>query len=144
MLAVLLLAMATGQLADLSGFVDVLRRYPVGSTALPWLLAVGLIGGEVVGGILLLRGSTSARSAGAAVAIAVAIAWSVLALTAFVQGRTIDNCGCFGVYLAQPLRWWVLLQDGYFVALAAWVLLETRRRVQPDAEGSFDVPASST
>ncbi len=136
-LALILLAMAAGQLADLPGFVEVLGRYPVGSTSLTWFLAIALIAGEVTGGVLLLRGSTS----GAALALAVATSWSTLALAAFARGAAIDNCGCFGVYLAQPLRWWVLLEDVEFLALAAWVLWAARRRAEIDVERDFDVPA---
>jgi len=143
-LALLLLAMAAGQLADLPGFVEVLRTYPVASTPLTWLIALGLVVGEVTAGALLLTGNASMRARGAATALAVAVAWSALALSALVPGRAIENCGCFGVYLAQPLRWWVLLEDVEFVALATWVLLAARREAVQDTEGSFDVSASHT
>jgi len=122
-LAVLLLAMATGQLVDFPGFVDALRGYDVGGSVPTWIVAVALVAGEAIGGIFLLRGDASARRSGAVVALAVTIAWSALALTAFARGAAIENCGCFGVYLAQPLRWWVLLEDAEFVALGACVLL---------------------
>lgn len=143
-LALLLLAMAAGQLADLRGFVGVLGDYPVASTPLTWIVAVGLAAGEATGGALLLTRSASTRARGAAAALAVAVAWSVLALSAFVPGRAIENCGCFGVYLAQPLRWWVLIEDAEFVALATWVLFAARREAVPDAERSFDVSTSRT
>ena len=55
------------------------------------------------------------------VAVAVAVGWTILGTQAFVRGLAVDNCGCFGVHLAQPLRWWVLLEDAEFVALAWWV-----------------------
>ncbi|MGH9024690.1 MAG: MauE/DoxX family redox-associated membrane protein [Acidimicrobiia bacterium] len=144
MLALLLLAMAAGQLADLRGFVEVLRTYPVASTPLTWLIALGLVVSEVTAGALLLTGNASMRARGAAAALAVAVAWSALALSALVSSRSIGNCGCFGVYLAQPLRWWVLLEDVEFVALATWVLLAARREAVQDTEGSFDDSASHT
>jgi hypothetical protein len=125
-LALLLLAMAAGQLTDFPGFVDVLRDYDIGAASAAWIAAIGLVAGEATGGVLLLSGSTSVRRSGAVVALAVAIAWSALALTAFARGIAIDNCGCFGVYLAQPLRWWVLLEDAEFIALGAWVLIAER------------------
>ena len=130
-LAVLLLAMAAGHLADVPGFVDVLRAYDIRAAPLAWIIAIGLVVGEATGGALLLRGGTSTRASGAAVALAVAIVWSALALSAFARGEAIENCGCFGVYLAQPLRWWVLLEDVEFLALGAWVLLGARRSASP-------------
>src|SRR5262249_20804508 len=125
-LAVALLAMATGQLADLSGFVEALRGYDIGAAPLAGVVAVGLVVGEVAGGGLLVGSRTSPRASGAVVALAVAIAWSTLPLSAFVRGEPLQNCACFGVYLAQPLRWWTLLEDAEFVALSAWFLLGGR------------------
>jgi hypothetical protein len=122
-LAVVLLAMAAGQLADFSGFVAALRGYDIGAAPLAGVVAVGLVVGEVAGGGLLLGRGTSARAAGAVVALAVAIVWSALTLSAFVRVEALQNCGCFGVYLAQPLRWWTLLEDAEFVGLGAWALL---------------------
>jgi hypothetical protein len=104
------------------------------------VLLVAMVAGQLAD----LPGNASTRAGGAAAALAVAVAWSALALSAFVSGRAIENCGCFGVYLAQPLRWWVLLEDVEFVALATGVLLAARRHAVPDAEGSFDVSASHT
>lgn len=45
-----------------------------------------------------------------------------LGIQAFARGLALDNCGCFGVYAAQPLRWWVLVEDVEVVALAVWVV----------------------
>jgi hypothetical protein len=126
-LAVLLLAMAAGQLADLPGFVDVLRDYDIGAAPLTWIIAIGLVVSEASGSALLLGGGTSTKVLGAATALAVTLAWSALAFSAFARGEAIENCGCFGVYLAQPLRWWVLLEDLEFVALGVWVLVGVGR-----------------
>jgi thioredoxin 1 len=65
-LATLLLAMAAGQLADFPGFVQVLRGYEIGAAPLTWIIAIGLVFGEVTGGALLLRG-TSTMASGAVV-----------------------------------------------------------------------------
>jgi hypothetical protein len=130
-LALLLLAMAAGQLADLPGFVEVLRDYDIDAVPLTWIIAIGLVVGEAIGGTLLLGGGTSTRASGAAVALAVGIVWSALALSAFARGEAIENCGCFGVYVAQPLRWWILLEDLEFLVLGAWVLLGGHRSASP-------------
>src|SRR5215211_2641299 len=127
-LALVLLAMAAGQLADLPGFVEVLRDYDIGAAPLTWIVAIALVVGEASGGALLLGGGTSTKALGAATALAVTVVWSALALSALTRGEAIENCGCFGVYLAQPLRWWILLEDLEFVALGAWVLIGARRQ----------------
>lgn len=120
-LAALLLAMAAGQLVDLTGFVDVVETYGLGDRTTAWLLAVPLVLGEIVGGVgLFLRGGPLRRAA-PSVAVAVAVAWTVLGTQAFARGLALENCGCFGVHLAQPLRWWILVEDAEFIALGWWV-----------------------
>lgn len=133
-LGVLLIAMAAGQLSDMDGFAGVLAGYQVMPSSLlapaAWLLA----GTEATAGWALLSG----RKCGSHLALAVAVAWSLLAIQGFARGLVIDNCGCFGVHLAQPLRWWVLVEDAQFVALAAWV-----RHRERAAEAPNCVPAWS-
>lgn len=121
-LGALLLLMAVLQLSDPGGFADVLRTYDFGPVG---TLAVGLIVGELVGGLGLLGPSQHRRSA-ATVGLVVASVWSILGAQAFARGLTLPNCGCFGVHLAQPLRWWVLLEDVEFVTLA-WFARRTPR-----------------
>jgi hypothetical protein len=61
--------------------------------------------------------------------VAVAVVWSLLAAQAFARGLAVGNCGCFGVRLGQPLRWWVLVEDAEFVALAVWVRRQVTQRL---------------
>lgn len=124
-LAVLLLAMALGQLSDVGGFVDILMAYEVGDRTAAWGIAVALMTGELLGGVGLLRRGQRRRAS--LVAVLVAVGWTVLAAQAFLRGLAISNCGCFGVHLGQPLRWWVLLEDAEFVGLALWVARGVRR-----------------
>jgi hypothetical protein len=112
-LAVLLVAMAIGQLADIGGFADLLRDYElVGAAAGPVAVAIPLA--ELAAAAALLAG----RRLGGHLGLAVAVFWTSLGTQAFARGLAIENCGCFGVYLGQELRWWVLLQDAYFLLLA--------------------------
>lgn len=121
-LAVLLLAMAAGQLSNITGFVDIVATYQVGGHLLAWPLGAGLIAGEIAGGAgLLIPARALSQQAAATVAVAVAAAWTLLGAQAFARGLPLNNCGCFGVHLGQPLRWWVLLEDAEFVILALWV-----------------------
>ena len=116
---VLLVGMAAGQLASFDAFRNALGGYDiVGDNA--WSAAI-VVGVELAAALGLLASASVARALGRAAAIAglgVAGFWSVLAVQAFVRGLELDNCGCFGAYLAQPLRWWVLIEDAYMLLLA--------------------------
>lgn len=57
---------------------------------------------------------------------AVSVVWSLLAVQAYARGLAVANCGCFGVYLAQRLSWFVLLQ-GALTLLYAGLLLRAAR-----------------
>ncbi len=138
LLAVLLLAMAAGQLADPAGFADIIETYRLGGRAPAVAAVVVLIAGELAGGVGLLSRAADRRPAAATAAVAVAVAWTLLAIQAFVRHLAVDNCGCFGVYAGQTLRWWVLVEDAEFMALTLWV----RVRLRPAKEPSPAAPAS--
>ena len=117
---VLLAGMAAGQLASLDEFGEALASYDLvgplvpaakfGFPALEALVALGLL-------LSRLLPPVAARAAGRA-GVLVAFLWATLAVQAFARGLTVENCGCFGAYLAQELRWWVLLEDAYMLLLA--------------------------
>jgi hypothetical protein len=119
----LLVTMATGQLVDFPAFRDIIHTYDFAPEPLMDATAVLLIGGEAGAAGLLARRSTAVL--GGLLMLVVALAWSLLAVQAFARGLELENCGCFGRFLAQELRWWVLLQDA--VWLAAAVLLVRRQ-----------------
>jgi hypothetical protein len=125
-LAILLLAMAAGQISNPAGFVDALVAYELGGRTVAWAVAVPIVLAEAVSGVGLLRRGGILRQVAPALAVAVALAWTILGTQAFVRGLVLDNCGCFGVHLPQPLRWWVLLEDAEFIALAWWVRRKDR------------------
>ncbi len=142
-LAVLLLAMTAGQLSDISGFVDALAVYEVGGRPASWVLAISIVAAEAMSGVGLLRRGGTLRRVAPGVAVVVAVAWTILGVQAFARGLVLDNCGCFGVHLAQPLRWWVLLEDAEFIALAWWVRRKDTLTGQADVGGSPRSPAVS-
>lgn len=127
--------MAALQASNLPGFVDIVEDYQIGGAPVAFVVATALLAGEAVAGIGLFAG----RPAAAQVAVVVAVAWSALAVQAFARGLTLDNCGCFGVHLGQPLRWWVLVEDAEFLALALWV----RHRIEP-RPGAPEMPRART
>jgi Methylamine utilisation protein MauE len=139
--APLLLAMALGQLASLEEFEESLAGYRVfgGGT---WAVAVALPVAQILValGLLLRRRISPGLARAAAVGgLLVAIFWTALAVQAFARGLSLENCGCFGAYLVQELRWWILLEDAEFLILAgfsAWAVgLRLRRRRRSVATG---------
>jgi hypothetical protein len=138
--------MAAGQLASIDEFGTALESYdllgpltPAAQFGLPVveiLVAVGLLVSRVLPPF-------ASRSAGLA-GVLVALMWATLAVQAFARGLVVENCGCFGAYFAQRLRWWVLLEDAYLLLLAflaAWSVgvataVSRRLRVQPASSRS--------
>jgi hypothetical protein len=115
--AALLSSMAAGQLASLGRFGDALAGYGVfGPAAESAAVAVPLAELAVAVGLAIVP----VRRAAGVLGLAVALFWSALAAQAFARGLKLENCGCFGAYLAQELRWWVLLEDAEFLLLAWW------------------------
>jgi hypothetical protein len=130
-LAALLFAMGAGQLSNVSGFVDIVASYGLGGTAVAGFAAAALIAGEVAAAAGLVSRDQTRRHRAASVAVGVALAWGVLAVQALARGIALDNCGCFGVHAGQPLRWWVLIEDLEFLALAWWIRARTARAAAP-------------
>ncbi len=126
-LAALFFTMAVGELSNPSGFIDIVASYGLGGTTLAGLAATALIAGELTAAAGLVSRDQSRRYRAASVAVAVALAWGVLGVQAFARGIALDNCGCFGVHAGQPLRWWVLIEDVEFLALAWWVRARAAR-----------------
>lgn len=117
--ALLLAAMGAGQLASFGAFQRALEGYALFPTVQEVAAAVLFAELAAAGG--LLASAFAPRSIGRAAALVglgVAIFWAMLGVQAFLRGLELENCGCFGAYLAQPLRWWVLLEDAYMLVLA--------------------------
>ena len=47
------------------------------------------------------------------------IAYTALAVTTLLRGILIENCGCFGAFLARPLRWSSVAEDVTLTAVGA-------------------------
>lgn len=127
-LGALLLLMALGQAVSFVDFTAAVETYRVAGNG-AGTLAVAVILAEVAGGAALFAPAGSPwRRRGAAITLGVAVFWSAMAVQAFTRGLVVPNCGCFGRFASQELRWWVLLEDAYFVLGAWWV---HRRLTQP-------------
>ena len=115
--AALLASMGTTQLASLESFERALGGYDVlGPATAAAAFAVPVAELAVAFGLTV----APLRRGAAVLGLGVALFWSALAAQAFARGLELDNCGCFGAYLAQRLRWWVLLEDAEFLLLAWW------------------------
>jgi hypothetical protein len=128
-LAGLLALMALGQLLSWIDFNDIIVTYGLGS-GVSSTLAPLLTGLEIFAAVGLLQSRPQLRLWASYAALAATVIWAALAVQAFVRGLALDNCGCFGRFLGQPLRWWILLEDVAFVALAVYVYRKLTRRTK--------------
>jgi len=112
-IAGVLLVTAAGKLLDVPGFAAVLDSY----RALPaWSLvpiAVMVPVAELALGAWLVFGRALRAAANASAAMHAA--YGVWAAATLARGVIVPNCGCFGVFLARPLTWGTVLEDGVMV-----------------------------
>jgi uncharacterized membrane protein YphA (DoxX/SURF4 family) len=112
----ILLLSAVGKGLDLLGFAGVLKTYQAFPESALVPLAIGVTGFEAVLGIWLLSGWRLATSALAAAGVnAVYAAWLAISL---LRGLELANCGCFGVFFPQPLRWYSPLEDVILIGMS--------------------------
>ncbi len=120
MLCAVFLATAFGKLLDNRGFAQALGDYRLfpAPLLLPLGLAVSLAELAVAAG---LAHPASVRPA-ALGALALGLGNALLLSLTLVRGIALENCGCFGAFLARPLTAWTPLEDVALAALAvmAW------------------------
>ncbi|MEW6543919.1 MAG: MauE/DoxX family redox-associated membrane protein [Nitrospirota bacterium] len=121
------LASAVGKGLDLPGFVEVVKTYRAFPEETLWPLALTVAGVELLLGLWLLSGwrLRDAALAGLGVNAGYAV-WMTVSL---LRGLELANCGCFGVFFPQPLRWYSPLEDLVLVGMC-WTL---SRLAGPDA-----------
>ncbi|MCX4581535.1 MauE/DoxX family redox-associated membrane protein [Streptomyces sp. NBC_01481] len=128
-------AMAIGQLASLGHMPAILSAYGLVTEAAATALAVALITGELVCGVWFLARPRSKALPPVWAFTAVSVVWSLLAVQAYARGLAVANCGCFGIYLAQRLSWFVLLQDSLTLLYAGLMLRAARQAPARHADG---------
>jgi hypothetical protein len=106
--------MAIGQALSWNAYVTAVTSHGLGRAARPTAVAIFAL--EVIVAVGLLADIYSTPTA--ALAVIVSTGWAVIALQAFIRRRNVPNCACFGRFMRQELRWWVLLEDAAFVGLA--------------------------
>lgn len=126
LLGAVLFATAAGKLADVRGFAGVLRAYGAFPEAslLPLAAAIPVV--ELALALWLFSGRGLEGAALGALVLHVAYAaWAALSLA---RGLRLENCGCFGVFLARPLGWRTVAEDLTLAASAAALLAVSLRR----------------
>jgi uncharacterized membrane protein YphA (DoxX/SURF4 family) len=117
LLGIVITAAGLGKLLDIEGFASVIETYKL---RLPQLLrqltagAVTLF--ELALGVVLLSGRFTHEAA----------LWSafmhggyfILLSISLFRKLPLKNCGCFGVFLARPLRWYTPLEDLVLIVLS--------------------------
>ncbi|MGH8490304.1 MAG: MauE/DoxX family redox-associated membrane protein [Gammaproteobacteria bacterium] len=116
-LGVLFVATGVGKLLDNRAFAEIIATYqlPVPeSLLLPLALGIALL--EFTIGLNMLWGQRLRTSVLATLCFH--IAYTALAVTTLLREIPIENCGCFGAFLARPLRWSSVAEDMAFVAVS--------------------------
>jgi hypothetical protein len=111
----ILLASALGKSLDLLGFVEVLVTYRAFPDWSLWPIALLITTIEWVLGLWVLSGCRLPQAALATVLLnSIYAVWMALSLA---RGLDLPNCGCYGVYFPQPLRWYSPLEDLVLLSL---------------------------
>lgn len=114
--AALLLVTAIGKLLDNRGFAAVVGTYQVFPEPLLLPLSLAFSLAELALGLWLLWGVRLTAAAFGAVLFHLGyLTWLGLA---YARGLDIQNCGCFGIFLARPLTPSMFIEDGLLLAAA--------------------------
>ncbi|MEN8664093.1 MAG: MauE/DoxX family redox-associated membrane protein [Polycyclovorans sp.] len=124
--ALLMLSTSVTKLLDMPGFYAIVDSYRVLPAVLITPSAWALVTTELLLFAWLLWGR-QLRWVGLALVVmhTVYLVWISVALA---RGLELDNCGCFGVYFARPLRWYTPLEDLALIAMAVAFWALARRR----------------
>ena len=140
-LGVVILGAGVGKALDVPGFVAVMRTYELGlSEETLWPVAAGVILFELGLGSWILSGRR--LRVAAQLSAVMHVGYLILLTDALRRGLELQNCGCFGVFLARPLEWYTPLEDAALIAASygLFYLSGATRRGDRDvaAEGATD------
>lgn len=124
-----LLASAIGKSLDMPGFVEVLITYQLFPEWSLWPLALGITGIEWVLATWILAGWQ--LSTGALIAMGLNGLYATGLIVTLLRGLDLPNCGCYGVFFPQPLRWYSLLEDLAVVGICSVLRVGAKRSGQP-------------
>jgi methylamine utilization protein MauE len=132
------LAQGLGKTLDPDGYLAALAAFHVLRPVAWWPLSLGALGLvwtvlELLAGVAMLYGGLGRAPAkelvlsGVMLALGLSCAYLALDIGALVRHLPIQNCTCFGTYLAQRLSKLVLLQETAVIALLTWLFASTSK-----------------
>jgi hypothetical protein len=139
-LGLTLVATSLGKALDIPGFREVLRTYDLWPSWSLWGIAVLV---PVVEALIAAAMLTGRRLTwGIAASLSLHLSFALILTVELWRGIPLQNCGCFGVFLARPLRWYTPLED---LALAAVTLgvAGTRPHAPPAVRGRRGLPLNA-
>jgi uncharacterized membrane protein YphA (DoxX/SURF4 family) len=137
-----ILGAGVGKALDVPGFVGVMRTYELGlPEATLWPLAAGVTLFELGLGSWILSGRR--LRVAALLSAAMHLGYFVLLTSALWRGLDLQNCGCFGVFLARPLEWYTPLEDVVLIIASYGLFYLSEGRYQSEmsvaARGAAEV-----
>ncbi len=128
LLGLILIATGFGKALDIPGFTQVLANYQL---LPPWgniVMGVTLPFIELITGLGLLTARYLRAAASSAVILHIMLLTA--ASVTMWRGIHLDNCGCFGVFLARPLGVQTLIEDSLLLLLSLWILFHSTRYIK--------------
>ncbi len=120
LLGLILIATGLGKALDISGFVEVIAAYQLLPETGNILVAYSLPFVELLTGLALFTGYALIMAAWSAVLLHIVML--IASTVTLLRGIHLDNCGCFGVFLARPLTLQTPIEDGVLLALSTLIL----------------------
>ena len=111
----ILLASAVGKSLDLPGFIQILTTYRAFPGWTLWPIGLAIIGLEWMLAVSLLLGWR--LRTGILVAFILNTGYAMWMMITLLRGLELTNCGCFGAFFPQPLRWYSPLEDLVLVGM---------------------------
>jgi len=112
----LFLTTAFGKLLDNRGFSEVLSTYQILPDKGLLAVALGISLAEAILGIFLLF-NKKIKICSLSV-LGINLGYLILAVVTNLRGLKLENCGCFGVFLARPMTWATVVEDAVIVVFS--------------------------
>lgn len=137
----LILATGVGKALDVPGFIGVLQTYRLGlGNGSLWAIGLAVTIFELALGPWILSGRKLARAM--EFAMALNFGYFVLMTSSLWRGLELQNCGCYGVYFPQPLRWYSPLEDVALIVLSLLLLNIVTERLRAQASTVIRAPSA--
>ncbi len=112
----ILISTGIGKLLDIPGFVSVLDAYQLTPFWITKILAYSLPFIEFLTGLTLLI--SRRYILGLWVAVILHLLMLIAVTVTYLRGISVENCGCFGVFLARPLSFQTIIEDLFMLVMS--------------------------